>query len=99
MAGKWHNYWANLSQPIQNGLVQWRQSGQAIVQLSGLTNVSKRADLYSCVTITIHGPSANVGGKQHMLDLARIIAPMLNPGETVRACIVNKNKQDYLLFS
>jgi len=99
MAGKWYNYWANLGQSIQNELAQWKQSGQAIVQLPGLTKVSKRADLYSCVTITIHGPSANVGGKQHMLDLARTIAPMLNSGEIVRVCIVNKNNQDYLEFS
>jgi len=99
MAGKWQNYWSGLSALIQNGLMHWRKSGRAIVNLPSLKNISTRNDLYSCVTITIHGPSSNVAGKQHMLDLARTISPMLHSGETVCVCIVNRNNQDYLEFS
>jgi len=99
MAGKWQTYWRNLSSQIQQGLTQYRQSGRALIPLSGLRNISTRLDLYSCVTVSVHGPSSNVAGKQHMLDLSRVIAPLLSPEEPIRACIINRNNQDYLEFS
>ena len=99
MSGKWNRYWSMQAGQIQQGFSQWRKSGHARVQLQNLRSITNRADLYSCVTVTVHGPNSNVGGKQHMLDLARVVAPMVRPGESVKVCIVRDGNNDYLEFS
>ena len=97
MPGKWQTYWSVQARPqVLRALDQWRQSGRARVPLLGLQTIIARSDLYSSVTVTMNGPSANVGGKQHMLDLARELARLLQSGETVRASIITDGKNDYL---
>lgn len=100
MPSKWYDYWSRqVLQQINLGISQWRQSGHTRVQLQGLRNLTSRKDLYSCVTVTVHGPSGNIGGKQHMLDLSRVLSPMLRSMETVKICIVQDTGNDYLEFS
>lgn len=94
--GKWNDYWNNQAGQIQQGLVQWRNTGHARVPLFSFPP-SNRKDLLSCVTVDINGPCSSVSGKQHMLDLARSISPLLNPNEIVRVCI-KYNGNYYLEF-
>ena len=67
--------------------------------LTSLSAVSTRKDLYKGdVTVTNNGPSSNAAGKQHLLDLARVVAPMLAIGDSMKISIVSRNGTDYLDF-
>jgi hypothetical protein len=99
MPGTWAIYWNNQSAGIRTCLQQWKQSGNASMILTSLSAVSTRKDLYKGdVTVTNNGPSSNAAGKQHLLDLARVVAPMLAIGDSMKISIVSRNGTDYLDF-
>ena len=99
MPGKWSTLWSSQSGPITKSLAQWRQTNKARMILPNLATVSTRKDLYDYVIVTFNNPSSKVGGKRHLLELERVVAPMLNSGESVKVSIVKWNNQDYLEFS
>ncbi len=70
-----------------------------MMKLPSLATVSTRQDLYDYVTVTFNNPSGKVSGKKHLLELERVIAPMLSQGESVKVSIVRRSGGDYLEFS
>lgn len=105
MSIPWRDYWGMHDEQIRDGLSKWRQRGFARVSLKHLRNQlapsgQVRRDLYSCVTVTIHGALSGVSGKRHMETLAQVIAPLLKEGENPRVCTKGKGSAgDYLEFS
>jgi hypothetical protein len=100
MAGKWQAYWNSQLQQIERGLSEWRQGGFARVPLMNLKDVSSRGDLYGAsVTVASYGPIKG-GGQRHRLELALVIAQLLEKGEIVRVRIRGgESSADYLEFS
>lgn len=94
----WNDFWTMRDQQIQQGLSEWRRSESAKVQVQSLQSKTSRNDLYKCCSVTVNGPSSDVGGRQHMLDLALVIAPKRRENERVRVCI-RHNDNDHLEFS
>ena len=92
----WREYWVEHAAVIGQALLQWRKSKSARVPLTNLRQKSQRRDLYSQCTVTLHGPSPNVGGKRHMLELGLFLSRQLGPGETVRVRIAHDEAKDYL---
>jgi len=98
MTRTWKEYWVSQLKQIEQGLLQWRKVGTARVRLSGLGDQTIRKDLYTCVTVTMHG-AVTGGGQWHRFTLAQVVAPLLQKGESVRLCIRGDDTfDDYLEF-
>ena len=100
MASKWQEYWNTQLEQIERGLSKWRNEGFARAPLENLRDVSTRTDLYGAsVTVTSHGPIKG-DGQRHRLELGKVIAQLLEKGETVTVRIRGKDSSDdYLEFS
>lgn len=104
--GKWSDYWSCRANQIRRGLNDCRQSGHARIELKNPRprdmGKGKRfqpgGDLYSSMSVGIHGADPNPSGKQHMGDLGLVIAGMLKREEKVEASIVRDGDKDYLVF-
>jgi len=98
VARTWKEYWVTQLEQIEQGLLRWRKVGSARVRLKYLRDQTARKDLYTCVTVTMHG-AVTGGGQRHRLALAQVVAPLLEKGESVRLCIRGKDTpDDYLEF-
>jgi hypothetical protein len=98
MAKTWKGYWETQLGQIEKGLSHWRENGSARVRLQGLRDQTVRKDLYTCVTVTVHG-AVRGGGQWHRLTLAQVIAPLLRKGESLKLCIRGiGTPDDYLDF-
>ena len=96
MAGKWRTYWLDQLDQIKGGLDTWRAAGSARVAVSGLGQLSTRADLYTgAVTVVPHGPIKGAG-QRHRLELGLVVSEQLREGETVMIRIRRSNAVDYL---
>lgn len=99
----WRSYWRGVLPQIQQGIAVWRRQKKALITLPPLP--SDRKDLYATVRVSCHGNLNNSSGQQHMHTLAQVIAPLLNPGEIIRASLIpvlqkdNQGSLDCLQFS
>jgi hypothetical protein len=99
LTGKWSRYWSLRSNEIATAVSTWRNDGEATLKLSPLSEISDRRDLYDWLAVTFNMPSNRVSGNRHLLELERVIAPLLQPGESVRVSIEQRGQHDYLVFS
>ena len=93
MTQTWNEYWKTQLGQVEQGLAQWRRDGFATVQLYKLRSQSTRKDLYTCVTVSVHGVIAG-GGQRHRLALSQVVAPLLHEGECVKLCIRGEDTHD-----